>query len=679
VDGAPVSSQITRKYWYVLGLVATSQSCKMGRKELTDAVWPLSDDKSQSVLLYTWRRSVMTAISTMIADTPIIITEDAVSIDTTFLAIDYQECCSLARIVFTSDDAQTVLDAGTAFDAIAEDKVLLPSLSAAFVELREQFDKQRTAVLRRTWQAEAHLQPTSQSLTSTFELRLRNLGDENPIGTPALPFTALPEISKAPTRKGIVLSAAAQLAASVVLGIIIASPIVIGSLSTPRKPPVGVVLGSKVHKPTTDLSRRLIFQLSEPGIKRSSGTAMCMTTKNQIIVAGDAILANGDHQLITVMLSPKGKAQWVTKRSDEKGITSTPKQVFSTESGRIYVASELIADRSNARNLAPGRYLGVTVFTRDGQRIFERIHPAAIDGTALHPIKLTTDLKGGIHAFAISAGNHATLALHIPAGPPTSIASPLTGFPKSFRITDAITDDNNGRIFLLGYVPVKTSAGERLDWHVQAFDKASNTLWSRDMTGAIGKEVAPIRGTFNADGDVVAYGPLPPPNQQNSGRQIASMITLSASIGNVILRDCFDTNNQNLNFALCRLAIGKAAVLAITKQKQDGSVPLTIHRLGVDGTDTSLTLTIGFPSNTIVDGIVSFYFDQNGALTTLLKPSVKSPSTSALTYMSMFFGREISTGSLSASVPYGYNTGGGGLVAGHYNNTLCVYDFRKLP
>jgi len=193
VDGAPVSSQITRKYWYVLGLVATSQSCKMGRKELTDAVWPLSDDKSQSVLLYTWRRSVMTAISTMIADTPIIITEDAVSIDTTFLAIDYQECCSLARIVFTSDDAQTVLDAGTAFDAIAEDKVLLPSLSAAFVELREQFDKQRTAVLRRTWQAEAHLQPTSQSLTSTFELRLRNLGDENPIGTPALPFTALPE------------------------------------------------------------------------------------------------------------------------------------------------------------------------------------------------------------------------------------------------------------------------------------------------------------------------------------------------------------------------------------------------------------------------------------------------------------------------------------------------------
>jgi hypothetical protein len=120
-------------------------------------------------------------------------------------------------------------------------------------------------------------------------------------------------------------------------------------------------------------------------------------------------------------------------------------------------------------------------------------------------------------------------------------------------------------------------------------------------------------------------------------------------------------------------------VLAITKQKQDGSAPLTIHRLGVDGTDTSLTLTIGFPSNTIVDGIVSFYFDQNGALTTLLKPSVKSPSTSALTYMSMFFGREISTGSLSASVPYGYNTGGGGLVAGHYNNTLCVYDFRKLP
>jgi hypothetical protein len=651
----------------------------MGRKELTDAVWPLSDDNSRRVLLYTWRRSVMAAISTMITDTPILITEDDVSIDTTALAIDYQECCTLARIVLTSDDAQTVLEAGTAFDAIAEDKVLLPSLAATFVEQREQFDKQRTAVLRRTWQAETHLQPTSESLTSTFEIRLRNLGDENPIGFPAIPFAALPEESKVPNRKGIVLSAASQLAASVVLGFIIATPIVIASLSTPRKPPVGVILGSKVHKPITDLSRRLMFQLSEPGIKRSSGTAMCITTKNQIIVAGDAILTNGDHQMITVSLTPKGQAQWATKRSDEKGITTTPKQVFSTESGRIYVASEFIADRINARKLAPGSYLGVTVFTRDGQRIFERIYPAAIDVTALHPIKLTTDLKGGVHAFAISARNHATLAFHIPAGPPTSIASPLTGLPEAFRVTDAITDDKNGQLFLLGYLPVKTGAGERLDWHVQAFDKASNTLWSRDITGAIGKAVAPIRGIFNADGDVVAYGPLPPPNQQNSGRQIASMITFSSSIGNVILRDCFDTNNQNLNFALCRLAIGKAAILATTKQVQDGSAPLTIHRFGVDGTDTSLTLTIGFPSNTVVDGIVSFFFDHNGALTTLLKPSGKRPSTSALTYISMFFGREISTGNLSASVPYGYNTGGGGLVAGHYNNTLCVYDFRKLP
>jgi hypothetical protein len=47
--------------------------------------------------------------------------------------------------------------------------------------------------------------------------------------------------------------------------------------------------------------------------------------------------------------------------------------------------------------------------------------------------------------------------------------------------------------------------------------------------------------------------------------------------------------------------------------------------------------------------------------------------------MTMFFGRGIETGDLSATVPFGYNTRGGGLIAGHYDNVFCVYDFSKLP
>jgi hypothetical protein len=60
-------------------------------------------------------------------------------------------------------------------------------------------------------------------------------------------------------------------------------------------------------------------------------------------------------------------------------------------------------------------------------------------------------------------------------------------------------------------------------------------------------------------------------------------------------------------------------------------------------------------------------------------PRWATASTTALAYTTMFFGRGIQTGDISATVPYGYNTRGGGLIAGHYNNAFCVYDFSKLP
>ena len=677
IDGSSVPFQITRKLWFVLGLVATSPNCSISRQDLTEAVWPLSDEKSRRVLLHNWRRAIAAASKPFIPDVPVLITEDDISIITKYIDIDYQECCSLAKVALTSNDARAVLDAGAAFDSIAQDKILLPLFSSAFLELREQFDKQRKAVLRRTWQAEVHLEPASQALTSTYEIRLRKLGDEHPIGSPAIPFKALPGQEPVPTRKGIVLPAAGQLVASVVIGVIIATPIVIGSQSTPQKQQVRVVHGSKVHKPISDISRYVMFQLRDHRIKTSSATAICLSPKNQVIAAGNAILTNGDRQSMTVMLSTTGGTKWATRVVDANGITTIPKQIVSTESGRIYVASELIANRNNSRRFAPGRYLSIAVFTRDGERLFERVHPAAIDGNASLQIKLTTDLKGGVHGFAISERNNATIALHIPAGPPSGKASPLTGFPKGFRITDAIAD-SDGHLFVLGQLPVKTSAGERVNWHIQALDKASNTLWSQDVTGPVGQAGAPVRGAINAVGELIAYGPLPLPDQQNRGRMVATMLTFSPSSGKVIHRDSFNVGVQDPNFALRSLTIGKSAAIAVTYQPPDAYDSFSIHRFGIDATDTALTMSMRFPGNKRVNRIVSFYINNNGVVTSLLERSKDELSNTALTYVSMFIGRGIETGDLSASKSYAYNTGGGGLIAGHYDNAFCVYDFRKL-
>ena len=678
LDGVPVPFQLTRKHWYVLGLVATAHNYLINRKELTDTVWPLSDEKSRSVLLHNWRRSLVTATANILPTVPVIISEDDVTFINKDIDVDYHECGRLAKMVLTSDDAQTVLDAGTAFDTLAEDKVLLPSFSSSFLELRERFDQQRIAVLRRTWQAEAHLQPSSKSVTSTFELRLRRLGDVHAIGTPLIPFQALPDVSHVPTRPSIVLSATSQLAASIVLGGIVAAPILLGSLNTPLKKQLQFIHGSKVDRPVTDLNSYVMFQVKDPGVKRSAATAINITPKDLIIAAGDASLTNGDHQTILASLTKSGKARWVSKRTDEKGIQTTPRQIFTSESGRIYIAAELNAEPNNARNLAPGRYLAVSVFDRDGQRMFERVHAEAIDGKSLHPIRLTSNHTGGIHAFAVSARGQASITMHIPAGPATEVAAPLTGFPKAFQLTDAVSD-SKGHVFVLGHQPVKTSAGTRMDWHVQALDKASKTLWTRVIPGSIAQASVPIRGVINAMGDVVAYGPLPTPNKRYRGRKVASMVTMAAAGGAVIARECLDTEDQNPSFALFPLTIGNSAVIAVTKQTPDGDAPFSIHRFGIAATDTALTLSMRFPGEKRVEGIVSFYINKNGVVTALLQPSQEKSATTALTYARMFFGRGIETGDLSAAVPYGYNAAGGGLIAGHYANTFCVYDFSKLP
>jgi hypothetical protein len=119
------------------------------------------------------------------------------------------------------------------------------------------------------------------------------------------------------------------------------------------------------------------------------------------------------------------------------------------------------------------------------------------------------------------------MTMHIPAGPATEVAAPLTGYPKAFQLTDAVSD-SKGHVFLLGHLPVKTSAGTRMDWHIQALDKASKTLWTRVIPGSVTPASVPIRGVINAMGDVVAYGPLPTPNKRYRGRKVASMVTTKA-------------------------------------------------------------------------------------------------------------------------------------------------------
>ena len=678
VDDAPVPTQITRKHWYVLGLVATAENCNIGREDLMEIVWPLSDDKSRNVLLYTWRRSIAATTTPFNPDAPILITEDDVSINPNCLLIDYQECLSLAKIVLTSDDAHTVLEAGTAFDAIAQDKVLLPSFTTAFVRVREHFDKQRRAVLRRTWQAEAHLQHESQPLVSQFEIRLRRLGDENAIGVPAIPFKGIANQAITPLRKGISLSSASQLVVSVILAIIIAAPIVIGSLNTPPKMQREYIHGSKVDLPITDLSHFVMFQVNDPRIKRSAATALSITEKDRIIAAGTATLLNSDHQTIIAMLTMSGKDRWVAKFTDDKGIQTTPKQILSTESGRIYVASELLAGPGNARKLKPGRYLAVNVLTRDGERLFERVHPEALDGIAFHRIRLTADLKGGIHAFAVSARGQTSVTLHVPAGRPTEVAAPLSGYPKSFQITDAISDDK-GHVFLIGHLPVKTSRGLRMDWFVQAFDKSSKTLWTCTVPGSVSQASVPVRGAINAMGNLVTYGPLPTPNKRNRGRKVATMVTMSPASGAIIARECFDTEDQNPDFTLYPLTIGNSAFIAVTKQSPDADNPFSIHRFGIAATDTALTLSMRFPGKKRVERIVSFYINKNGVVAGLLQPTQEESSSAALTYTRIFFMRGIQTGALSAVVPHRYNEARGEIVAGHYDNKFCVYDFSKLP
>ena len=675
VAGAPVSFQIRRKLWHVIGLVATAPNCEIGRTELTEAAWPLSDVNSRNALLHMWRRSIVDASAPFLNGTLVNIDENHVSIDTTCVGIDYQDCCDLAKVALASDDADVVLEAGRAFDALAEDKLLLPSFPSAFVEIRRQFDIQRKAVLRRAWQAEAHLHPEPQALISVFEERLRSLGEMNGIGSSAIPFTPLPGTT--PVKK-VNLPTGAQVTAATIIGLLIMAPIVHVLIDTPRKVTYPKPLSQPVNKPLSDLSRNVIFQLGARDIKQSLATAICTDPSSNIIAAGMATKTNGNHQSITVMLTKSGQVRWATPLNDGRGILTTPQQIFCADGGRIYVAARLTVQSNNARNLAPGSYMSVNVYATDGRHLFERVHPVTLDTAAVHQVKLISDQQGGVYAFGSSATNQSPEMLHITSGLEADTAPQRFVFPKDFRLTDAIADDN-GHTFLLGHLPVKTRTGIRMDWHIQAIDKAAKTLWSRRITGADGRFSTIVSGKINAQGNLVVYGPLPSPEKRNGGRMVASLVTLSPLTGDVILTDRFDTENQNLNFALCCLPIGKSALIAVTTHSTAGPEGIVMHRFGNAHTDTSLTLSVGLPNDERVDDIVSFFIDGNGAANILLRPRQAKSSNTALTYVRKFFGREVSTGSLTSDVPFAYTMGAAGYVAGHYNNTFSVYYFGLLP
>ena len=676
VAGAPVPFNIRRKHWYVTALVATAPNCEIGRKELTETVWPLSDHNSQTVLLHTWRRSMQFASTAFLNGPPVTITENHVSINSTCIGSDYLDCCSQANIARKSIDGQAVLEAGTAFDTIAEEKILLPTFPGEFVEIRREFDILRIEVLRRTWQAEAHLHPPKKSYKSTFELRLRSLGDLNGIGKSAIPFKAISS-DTTPT-KAFNLPTRAQLTAAAIGSVIIVTPLVLGYINTPQKSNDPAVLSRPVNKPLSDLSRNVLFRLGTRDVKQSIATAIAISPTGQIIAAGTAIKKTGEHQTITMLLTKSGKPSWVTPLNDGRGIMTTPQQIFCAEGGRIYVAARLTVQSNNASNLAPGSYMSVNVYTADGRHVFERVHPVTLDKAAAHQVKLISDQQGGVYAFGSSATNQSPEMLHITSGLEADTAPQRFVFPKDFRLTDAIADDN-GHTFLLGHLPVKTRTGIRMDWHIQAIDKAAKTLWSRRITGADGRISTIVSGKINAQGNLVVYGPLPSPEKRNGGRMVASLVTLSPLTGDVILTDRFDTENQNLNFALCCLPIGKSAVIAVTTHSTAGPEGIVMHRFGNAHTDTSLTLSVGLPNDERVDDIVSFFIDGNGAANILLRRRKAKSSNAALSYVRKFFGREVSTGSLTSDVPFAYTTGAAGYVAGHYNNTFSVYYFGLLP
>ena len=130
---------------------------------------------------------------------------------------------------------------------------------------------------------------------------------------------------------------------------------------------------------------------------------------------------------------------------------------------------------------------------------------------------------------------------------------------------------------------------------------------------------------------------------------------------------------------MASLNAAAAAIVGVTQLSPDGSETITMHRFGNAETDTALTLTVKLPGHQRVDSFLSLGFDGNGSLNALLRPSPQKSSNVALTYIRKYYGREVSTGNLSSSEPHAYNAATDSLVAGHYNNTFCIYNFGQLP
>lgn len=720
-DESHADVNLTRKTWFVLALLSTAPGAEMLRSELTEAAWPLSDERSRDVLMHKWRKSVVAAFAELGVSPVIVISERFVKFDTTLVTVDYLECLRIGNTLISSQSAAATLEAALEFDALASDQILLAGHPEAFETQRTEFDALRIQCLERGWKAA--IVCGKDEATNHFANRLRSLGFTGDLYIEA-------DTDEFVIRKDSMPRNYSQGIAALLLIGLFSTPIVLGRISQPK--PASRATGSPItDQPPTYIGKYIQYEYKpKPNdqVTLSEAVATVRLPDGGAITTGIVRLKNMDQQILTVKTSRDRKLNWSTLTPATEGVQYFPADINTDKSGNIFVGAHVQILDKEKLGRRPGRYSAVLKYKADGDlvttaierqpeskstyliRSLGNLEPAgrrptdrapgryiallkfdargkllsnAISGkpqdNVMSMIRVVSDMQGGAWLFTSGeSGNQNISLLRMHLLPSGTIYDQLPQASKNTEF-NAVVQGARGENYLASTKFNFKNVGNIADWQVQRYSTAGKLEWTTviDSPAKIDDYRCDVKIATN--GDVLVFGPLGTHTLDGVVRTLPTVMRLDPSTGKIKKTDQTQTHFLNSHVMLTPLPSFDMYILGCYDLAELGSNSVYFYRSRPSDDLSSLAMAVGLPRKLKTRRIVGMYFrGMSGSFSALMQPLEGPGQKLALIYVNKYVGTEITTGILTTDRQVHYNQSDNSIVAGRFGKNFTVFDFTGL-
>ena len=551
-DTEPV--KLPRRAYQVLAGLALAPEHKMLRTDITKIVWPLSEPKSQDVLLHQTRRAIVDALQIYISEPPVVFFDRVITLDVTYIDIDIVQASLLARRVLESNDLTSIIDLTTRFDGLAGSAVLLADFPGTFDAERCAFNDLRHSVLLAGWAAAVQLGDVTRE--AAFEHRLRNTGY-----TAQLSKTTLAHSAEANSAKRLVQSpvftpddkdkkvAKPWRGGKIVIATLLSFGLITAILS------MRFLRSEPVHKQ----SPHTFFTYSNYGPTISKAIGVWVLPGADIAVLTSKTVSNAPARYFLHRVSPNGSLRWSTPLELSGFDRATSYTISGDTTGNLFVMGKVFVSQSGLVSPTPGWHPIVMRIASDGTISRSVIIPYPYRGEGSDFV-CVPDNTGGIWVSMLISHNKrgpSTALCHIEKNG-SLVSMSVMHNPKA-HVSKLFTSPD-GSVIMIGSAG-SDGTGRQTGILITKLGLMGRTLWSTPINGTLDQVMRAVQYRDDLISMVVKH---PRSSSDDNPVGKASLIMIKAKTGKIDNKITLDDPDETEHFYLATSDRSNDYVIAST-------------------------------------------------------------------------------------------------------------------